>query len=82
MGAEKAWLAADGARAPAVFGLVFRRARVEERLKIPIAQAVDGELASVDGFQQSVILRIERMHCPKGFAVPVVLSSTAAKASQ
>ena len=70
MGAEKAQLAADGAGAPALFGLVFRRGGVEERLKIPIAQAMDGELASVDGLQPSVILGIERMQSPEGLTVP------------
>jgi len=50
---EQPQIAADGA---GVFGLVFRRGGVEESLKVPIAQAMNRELASVDGLQQSVVL--------------------------
>jgi hypothetical protein len=61
MGAEQADLAADRSRAPAPFALrEGLRARVQKSSEVSIAKAVDGELATMNGLQQSMIVRLER----------------------
>jgi len=47
---------ADGGRTPPLFFRRLSRSREQERLQVPVAQAVDGEFASVDCFQQRDIL--------------------------
>ncbi len=50
--------------------LVFGAELSEELFQIPVAQSVDGELTSVHGLDQGVILRVERMQGAYGLPAP------------
>ena len=49
MSPEQPQLPADRRRPAALFDFGFGRAGIEQRLQVPIAQAVDSELATIDG---------------------------------
>src|SRR5205823_13060871 len=59
VGAQQAKFAADGSRTAPSLGFGRGWGSIQQALQIPIAQAVEGELAPVDRFQQSVIVRIK-----------------------
>ena len=70
MGAEESQFAADGSRPAALLGLIPGSARVEEGLQVSVTQAIDGELAPIDGLQEGVIVRVERVQGPHALLMP------------
>lgn len=69
MSPEKPKLPADGCGATALLDLALGRRGIEEGLQVAIAQAVNGELAPMDGLQQGVIPGFERMQRATGLAL-------------
>src|ERR1700693_1496072 len=70
VGAQQAKFAPDGSRTAPSLGFGRGWGSIQQALQIPIAQAVEGELAPVYRFQQSVIVRIKRMQRSQGSTVP------------
>ena len=64
VGSQQAELASQRRRLASPLGGAGRRVAVQERAKVPVAEAVQEEFAPADRLQQRRILTRERLQCP------------------